>query len=103
MSLGGFGRRDGAREFPEKLHVQVVYRPPHGEVVQLTRGQLVGFITGHPWTLPPGPLRLAAYPGLDFPGRVLAAQAAGYDRRDRADPGVRGQVVEQHRLTVRVG
>src|SRR5438270_128273 len=55
MPLGSLSRRDGAQQLPEKLHVEVVQRAPYGEVMQLTRGQRVQFITGHPWTLPPAP------------------------------------------------
>src|SRR6516165_9339898 len=55
VPLGGFGRRDGAQQLPEELHVDVVHRPAHGEVVQLARGKRVQFVTGHPWTLSPAP------------------------------------------------
>src|SRR3954452_11441761 len=55
MPLGSLSRREGAQQLPEKLHVDVVQRAPYGEVMQLTRGQRVQFITGHPWTLPPAP------------------------------------------------
>src|SRR5436190_21860809 len=56
VPLGGFGRRDRAQQLPEELHVNVVQRPAHGEVVQLVRGKGVQFVTCHPWTLSPVPL-----------------------------------------------
>src|SRR5262249_7748756 len=30
VSLGGFGRRDGAQQLPEELHVEVAHRPAYG-------------------------------------------------------------------------
>src|SRR6185437_9924505 len=45
------GRRDAAQQLPEELHVYVVQRPAHGEVVQFVRGKGFQFVTCHPWTL----------------------------------------------------
>src|ERR1017187_5314098 len=79
-SLRSLGRRDGAQKLPQKLHVDVVQRPPYGEVVQLTGGKCVQFIAGgHAWTLPPA-LRRDAPPGqnidgqLPEPGEVLTSR-----------------------------
>jgi hypothetical protein len=46
MSPNGLGRGQSAQQLPEKLHVGVVQRAPHGEVMQLARGERVQFIAG---------------------------------------------------------
>src|SRR5262249_29155556 len=75
VPLGGFGRRDGAQQLPEELHVDMVHRPAYGEVVQLARGKRVQFVTGHPWTLSPAPA-----PRRPWPAPPVPAVASGRAR-----------------------